>query len=61
MKNIKALLISFLLIALNAAQIFSRTVIVVGKKASAAGSVIISQTDNGDGRRIRVFPAKDYK
>jgi len=36
------------------------TVIAVGKKASADGSVIISQTDNGDDCRIRVVPAMDF-
>ncbi len=37
------------------------TVIVVGKKASKDGSVIVSQTDNGNDSRIRVFPAMNFK
>ncbi len=36
------------------------TVIVVGAKASKDGSVIVSQTDNGDDSRIRVVPAMDF-
>lgn len=36
------------------------TIIAVGKKASADGSVIISQTDNGDDCRIRIVPAMDF-
>lgn len=36
------------------------TIIVVGKKASKDGSVIISHTDCGDDSRIRVIPGEKY-
>ncbi|HAN17157.1 MAG: peptidase [Bacteroidetes bacterium GWC2_33_15] len=36
------------------------TIIAVGKKASADGSVIVSQTDNGDDCRIRIVPAMNF-
>jgi len=36
------------------------TIIAVGKDASTDGSVIISQTDNGDDCRIRIVPAMDF-
>ena len=52
----------FLLVLLGLYPVISQacTIIAVGKKASADGSVIISQTDNGDDCRIRTFPAMDY-
>jgi len=37
------------------------TIIAVGKNASSDGSVIVSQTDNGDDCRIRIVPAMDHK
>ncbi|MFC2104818.1 dipeptidase [Bacteroidota bacterium] len=36
------------------------TLIAVGKNASVDGSVIVSQTDNGDDCRIRIVPAMDF-
>jgi len=41
-------------------DIQSCTIIAVGKKASADGSVIVSQTDNGDDCRIRIIPSMDF-
>jgi dipeptidase len=61
MKHLKVLLISILIVCISIIHIFSCTVIVVGKKASTDGSVIVSQTDNGDDSRIRIFPAADHK
>lgn len=61
MKQFKILLISLLILTISVGYLYPCTVIVVGKKASKDGSVIISQTDNGDDSRIRIFPAKDYK
>ncbi len=40
---------------------FSCTDIVVGKKASTDGSVIISHTDCGDDCRVRVVPGRTFK
>ena len=45
-------------IHLNAA--LGCTVIVVGKKASTDGSVILSQTDCGENCRIQVVHGKEY-
>ena len=42
-------------------QSFSCTVIAVGKKASADGSVIISHTDAGPDCRVHYVPPKTYK
>ncbi len=41
--------------------LLSCTIIAVGKKASADGSVIISHTDTGEDSRIFVVPGKTYK
>lgn len=41
--------------------LFACTIIAVGKKASADGSVIISHTDCGADNRIRVVPGRSYK
>lgn len=56
----KIFLISLVLMGFYPFSGYSCTIIAVGKKASVDGSVIISQTDNGDDCRIRVFPAMDY-
>ncbi len=56
----KKISISLLLIGL-AIQSFSCTVIAVGKKASADGSVIISHTDAGPDCRVHYVPPKTYK
>ena len=40
---------------------YACTVIAVGKKASADGSIIISHTDTGPDSRIFVVPSKTYK
>jgi len=42
-------------------SVLACTIIAVGKKASADGSVIISHTDNGPDSRIFVVPGKTYK
>ncbi len=48
------------LLLLIATYSWACTVIVVGKKASKDGSVIVSQTDNGDDCRIRVVPGAKF-
>ena len=42
-------------------SLFACTIIVVGKKASADGSVLISHTDTGQDSRIFVVPAQTFK
>lgn len=58
---LKKILVSiFILITGLQINSIACTIIAVGKDASADGSVIISQTDNGDDCRIRVVPAMDF-
>ncbi len=59
-KKVHALIFLFFFFLTAEPAIQACTVIAVGKKASADGSVIISQTDNGDDCRIRVVPAMDF-
>ncbi|HUX56659.1 MAG TPA: C69 family dipeptidase [Bacteroidales bacterium] len=56
----KSISILIALLLGNQAQVQSCTIIAVGKKASADGSVIVSQTDNGDDCRIRIVPALSF-
>ena len=42
-------------------NLFACTIIAVGKKASADGSVIVSHTDCGADNRIRVVHGQSYK
>ena len=56
----KSITILIVLLLGNQAQVQSCTIIAVGKKASADGSVIVSQTDNGDDCRIRIVPAMNF-
>jgi dipeptidase len=46
---------------LPAADLFSCTIIAVGRKASADGSVIVSHTDCGPDNRIRVVNGRSFK
>lgn len=55
------ILISIIFISISVSNAFSCTVIAVGKKASADGSVIISHTDTGPDSRIFFVPGKTYK
>jgi dipeptidase len=55
---IKLTLIAALLTA--ASETYPCTIIAVGKKVSADGSVIISHTDCGPDNRIRVIPGRNY-
>lgn len=57
----KYFLSALLTAAMLVTNSFACTVIVVGKKVSKDGSVIVSQTDNGDDSRIRVYPRMKYK
>lgn len=50
-----------LLISLATLNSFACTIIAVGKKATADGSVIISHTDTGPDSRIFYVPGKTYK
>ncbi len=59
MKIAKLILLSALLISTS--YCYSCTIIAVGKKASADGSVIISHTDCGPNSRIFYVPSKTYK
>lgn len=59
MKITRLIFVSVLLISTTYS--FSCTVIAVGKKASADGSVIISHTDAGPNSRIFYVPGKTYK
>ena len=56
----KSISILIVLLLGNQVQVQSCTIIAVGKKASADGSVIVSQTDNGDDCRIRIVPAMNF-
>ena len=56
----KIFLVALTILGLYSSIADACTVIVVGKKASKDGSVIVSQTDNGDDCRIRIFPAMDF-
>jgi dipeptidase len=57
----KILLVLILLILGYQDSLSACTIIAVGKKASADGSVIISHTDNGPDSRIFVVPGKTHK
>lgn len=59
-QNKMKLLITFIIIVFSYSYSQACTVIVVGKKVSKDGSIILSQTDNGDDSRIRVVPAMNY-
>ncbi len=64
MKNLKIFvifLISFITLLSSGNLCSACTIIAVGKKASADGSVIISHTDCGADCRIRVVPSQNYK
>ncbi len=60
MKTAKIIL-SSILISISVSNAYTCTVIAVGKKASADGSVIISHTDTGPDSRIFFVPGKTYK
>ncbi len=53
--------ILFILIYVFQTNLSACTIIAVGKKASADGSVIISHTDTGQDSRIFVVPAKTFE
>ncbi len=55
----RILLITLLIWSIQ--PIFSCTVIAVGKKASADGSVIVSHTDAGPDCRIHLVPGQQFK
>lgn len=61
MKITKVIISTILLISISMSNAFSCTVIAVGKKASADGSVIISHTDTGPDSRIFFVPGKTFK
>ncbi|RPH34216.1 MAG: peptidase [Bacteroidales bacterium] len=61
MKITKVIISIIVLISISIPSAFSCTVIAVGKKASADGSVIISHTDTGPDSRIFFVPGKTYK
>lgn len=61
MKTKKIIYATILLTTLLASNAFSCTIIAVGKKATADGSVIISHTDTGPDSRIFYVPSKTYK
>lgn len=61
MKINKVIISIIVLISISVSYAFSCTVIAVGKKASADGSVIISHTDTGPDSRIFYVPGKIYK
>lgn len=54
-------LTTFATLLLAAAEVYPCTIIAVGKKASADGSVIISHTDCGADNRIRVVQGQTFK
>jgi len=58
---LKKLLILLVFTLAIQATLYPCTVIAVGKKASADGSVIISHTDTGEDSRIFVVPAQTFK
>jgi dipeptidase len=55
----KSILITAIL--MTATEVYPCTIIAVGKKVSADGSVIISHTDCGPDNRIRVVHGRTYK
>ncbi len=61
MKSLKITLLSILLLILFIPKSFACTVVAVGKKASADGSVIISHTDAGPDSRIYFVPGQVFK
>lgn len=61
MKTPRIICATILLATLLASNAFSCTIIAVGKKATADGSVIISHTDTGPDSRIFYVPGKTYK
>ncbi len=61
MKLIKLLFLLFTYTAIMLPDVYSCTVIVVGKKATADGSVMISHTDTGPDSRIFRVPAQTFK
>jgi len=61
MKTPRIIYATILLATLLASNVFSCTIIAVGKKATADGSVIISHTDTGPDSRIFYVPGKTYK
>lgn len=61
MKTPRIICVTILLVSLLASNTFSCTIIAVGKKATADGSVIISHTDTGPDSRIFYVPGKTYK
>jgi dipeptidase len=61
MKTPRIICVTILLVSLLASNAFSCTIIAVGKKATADGSVIISHTDTGPDSRIFYVPGKTYK
>ncbi len=61
MKTPRIICATILLATLLASNVFSCTIIAVGKKATADGSVIISHTDTGPDSRIFYVASKTYK
>lgn len=61
MKLTKLFLLLFSLIVFQYSEVVACTVIVAGKKATADGSVMISQTDAGADSRIFRVPAQTFK
>lgn len=59
--KIKSILIIIILTIWAFQSIYSCTVIAVGKKASADGSVIVSHTDAGPDCRIHLVPGQQFK
>ncbi|MCF8371891.1 MAG: C69 family dipeptidase [Bacteroidales bacterium] len=58
--NIRLLIIALLLVSFSLPS-YSCTIIAVGKKASADGSVIVSHTDAGPDCRLHVVPGQKFK
>lgn len=58
MKLVTSLIVLILILIINSAD--ACTLIAAGKNATVDGSVIISQTDNGDDSRLRVVHGKKY-
>lgn len=61
MKLSKRILLTLGFISISVYSSFACTVIAVGKKASADGSIIISHTDTGPDSRIFFVPGKTFK
>ena len=61
MKTLKFILLSFAFILHSFLEVNPCTIIAVGKKASADGSVIISHTDTGPDSRIFYVAGRTYK